>query len=390
MPAGELAQLGVQMDVDQGETLNSNGIMRLRSRRFDVETLVSFLQSLPFVEFAEPNHIVSIATSPNDPEFPQLWGLFNTTAPGADIGVGSAWKVTTGSASQVVGMVDTGIDYNHPDLAANIWKAPAKFTVTIGGKSITCPANSQGFNAITDTCDPLDDNKHGTHVSGIVGATGNNAAGVVGVNWKVRLMGLKFLDKSGSGTMANAIKAIEFAIQAKQVFASTKGADVRVLSNSWAVTAYSSALLNQINRANTHNMLFVAAAGNNNTNTDSKPYYPASYTAANVVAVAATTKVDEKALFSNYGAKSVDLGAPGAGILSTIRGGKYAAYSGTSMAAPHVSGAAALVLSKCPMTTADLKKLLLGSVKPLPSLAGITVTGGRLDVNAAIKKCVSN
>jgi DNA-binding beta-propeller fold protein YncE len=220
---------------------------------------------------------------------------------------------------------------------------------------------------------------------------GNNGVGVVGVNWIASIMGAKFADATGSGTTANAINAIEFTIQAKAAFAATSGANVRVLSNSWGGGGFSQALLDEINRANSNDMLFVAAAGNDGTDNDVAPVYPASYDVPNVMAVAATDNNDMLAVFpvgaSNYGATSVHLGAPGLNILSTLIAGGYSYDSGTSMATPHVSGAAALVLSKCALTTANLKTNLLNNVDPIPSLSGLTVTGGRLNVNKAIRAC---
>src|SRR4030095_773576 len=241
------------------------------------------------------------------------------------------------------GVVDTGVDYNHPDLVGNIWSAPSSFTVNIAGTDITCPAGSHGFNAITKSCDPLDDNNHGTHVSGTIGARGHNGTGVTGINWTTRIMGLKFLDASGSGTTVGAINAIDFAIKARQTFGAT--ADVRVLSNSWGGGGFSQGLLNKINEASSNRMLFVAAAGNNNANNDSMPFYPANYNAPNVVSVAATDNRDLRASVSHYGATMVDLGAPRVELLSTVRNGGYSFFNGTSMATPHVAGVAALVLS---------------------------------------------
>ncbi len=367
----------------------------ISSRNMNVKALVDLISRLPGVEFAEPNYVVRSTRTPNDTRFGELWGLNNTGQtisgqtgiPGADISAVSAWDVSTGSSSIVVGVVDTGVDYNHPDLAANIWSAPSAFSVTIGGQTINCPAGSRGFNAINNTCNPLDDNNHGTHCAGTIGGTGNNGQGVVGVNWTTRIMGLKFLSASGSGSTADAIDAIEFAVQAKQIFAGSGGANVRVLSNSWGGGGFSQALLNQINRANSNDMLFVAAAGNSNSNNDATPHYPSSYNAPNVVAVAATDNRDQKSSFSSFGATSVDLGAPGTGILSTIRNGGYAFFNGTSMATPHVSGAAALVLSQCSLSTANLKANILNNTDPISSLAGRTVTGGRLNVDTAIRAC---
>ena len=258
-------------------------------------------------------------------------GTTGTT--GADIDTTLAWSVTTGSRNFIVGVVDTGVDYNHPDLAANIWNNPLQ---DLAG----CPAGSHGFNAITGTCDPMDDHNHGSHTSGTIGAVGNNGTGVAGVNWATQIMGLKFLDASGSGSMANAVTVIDFAIQAKQA-----GQNVRVLSNSWGGGGFTQSLLDIIVKAGQNDILFVAAAGNSTMNVDSYPFYPCDYAASNIICVAATDQNDGLASFSNYGATSVHLGAPGVNTLSTIRGGGYAYYNGTSMATPHVSGAAALILS---------------------------------------------
>jgi subtilisin family serine protease len=364
-----------------------------RSTTMSTEQLVKTLSQAPEVEYAEPNWIQKIQLTPNDPNFGQLWGLNNTGQtvsgqvgiPGADIEAVQAWDVSTGSSSIVVGVIDTGVDYNHPDLAANIWSAPAAFSVTVGGQTINCPAGSHGYNSITNTCTPLDDNNHGTHCSGTIGGRGNNGTGVAGVNWTTSIMGLKFLSASGSGDTANAIECIDFAIQAKQIFGA--GANVQVLSNSWGGGGFSQALQDAITRSNNAAMLFVAAAGNSNSNNDVTANWPSNYPVANVLAVAATDNRDNKSSFSSFGATQVDLGAPGTGIVSTVRNGGFASFSGTSMATPHVAGAAALVLSRCNLNTAALKANLMNNTDPIASLAGRTVTGGRLNVNRAIRAC---
>jgi serine protease len=381
-------------DADRNEGVGSHGVRRIHSRSLDATMLVKALARRGDVVYAEPNYIVHASVTPNDTSFGLLWGLVNNGqniggqagAAGADISADQAWAVTKGSRANVVGVVDTGIDYTHPDLIANVWSAPSSFTVTVGGTTITCAAGTHGFNAIKKTCDPMDDSIHGTHVSGTIGAQGNNGAGVVGVNWVASLMGLKFLDNTGSGTTADAINAIAFAIQAKSRFGAA--ANVRVLSNSWGGGGFSQALLNEIIAAGSSDMLFVAAAGNSGTNNDTTPSYPASYAASNIIAVAATDNRDALASFSNYGAASVELGAPGVYIASTTPNGGYAYMSGTSMATPHVSGTAALTLAACPaLTTSQLVSTIVAAVDPVASLAGKTSTGGRLNAYKAVTSC---
>lgn len=390
-----IQQAGQDADAEHSEKVGHglNGELRLiRSRSKNIDALLRQLARRSDVEYAEPNYVISIEATPADSYFGNMWGLKNTGqtggVPGADIGATAAWDLATGNTSAAVGVLDSGIDYNHPDLAANVWAAPAQFTVTLGGRSLTCPAGSRGFNAIAFTCDPLDDNGHGTHAAGTIGATGNNSAGVTGVNWTTRLIGVKMLDANGSGTTAQAVNAIDFLIQANAAFANAaRPLNVRVLSASWGGPGYSQSLVDAINRANTNNMLFAAAAGNSGVNTDSSPHYPSGYNAPNIIAVAATDASDRRASFSNYGATSVDLAAPGVSILSTTRGGSYGYMSGTSMATPHVSGVAALALSYCQLSTAAVRDLILRSIDPVASMAGLSVTGGRLNAFKTLRGC---
>jgi len=396
--SADLADLARLADADGLRPLGRTGVRRLRSRSRDVRALLRLLSNHPAVVYVEPNHIVRALATPPDPLMPQLWGLQNVgqsvngglpgTA-GADIKAASAWQVSTGTTAHVVAVVDTGIDYTHPDLADNMWSAPAAFTVTVGGVTVTCPAGSHGFNAMALTCDPMDDHNHGTHVAGTIGASAANGIGVVGINWTARLMGVKFIGASGSGTIADAINALDFVRQTRQAFAATGGADVRVLSNSWGSRSFSQALWDEIAATAGDDMLFVAAAGNDGFSNDILPLYPASYDVPSIISVAATTNTDTRAFFSNYGAASVDLGAPGVDILSTIVGGGYGFASGTSMATPHVSGAAALVISRCSLDTSELRSTLLSTVQPVAALAPWTVTGGRLDVDSAIRSCMA-
>ena len=394
-----IAQAKRNADVEHDRKVGGAGLRLLRSRSKTVAELVEELSARADVLYAEPNLVISAAAVPDDERFAELWGLQNTGQTvagatgvfGADIGAASAWDISTGSRANVVAVVDTGIDYTHPDLAANIWSAPAAFTVNIGGQVIQCAAGTHGFDAIAKTCDPADEHGHGTHVAGTIGAVGGNGVGVVGVNHTASIMGVKFMGVTGSGTLADAIDALEFAVQAKQIFGTE--ANVRVLNNSWGWNGDpSQALLDQINKTDAADMLFVASAGNGGADyvgddNDAAPFYPANYTAPNVVSVAATNNRDGLASFSNFGHNSVHLGAPGEAILSTVMGGGYEAWSGTSMAAPQVSGAAALLLSRCTLDTAGLKGSLLNNTDPAVALDGVTVSGGRLNVNKALGAC---
>jgi subtilisin family serine protease len=344
------------------------------------------------VRYAQPNYSYTIDATPNDPDLPELWGLHNTGQTGgtndADIDAPEAWDVTTGSQSIVVGVVDTGILYSHPDLAANMWTAPAGWNVK------GCGAGTRGYRSDPGgtSCNPIDEHGHGTHVAGTIGATGNNGQGVVGVNWSVKLMALRFFDANGSGNTAGAVQVIDYAVKAKQA-----GVNIRVLNNSWTGGSHDQALLDQINAANNAGILFVAAAGNGGSdwigdNNGTTPIFPANYGAApynrpNVIAVAATDHNENLATFSNFGSTTVHLGAPGVDVFSTLTGNGYGWMSGTSMASPHVAGAAALVLSVpafANLSVTDLRDRLLNCGEARASLSGKTITGKRLNVARAI------
>ena len=383
-----------QVEGDTSEAVGRRGARRVRSRRLTTRQMLTALRANPDVEFAEPNFIIRASALPNDPSMGALWGLRNTGqsvegragVPGADIGAAEAWDLTTGSRATVIAILDTGIDYTHPDLAANVFSAPNQFTVTIGSTTVTCPAGSRGFNVLNNSCDPFDDSGHGSHVAGIIGAVGNNNAGITGVNWTTSMMAIKVLDADGTGTTTDAINGIEFVIKTKAALGAN--ANVRVLNASWGGPNLSQALQAEIDAANNADMLFVAAAGSDSSNNDTTPHYPASYASGNVLSVAAFDNTGVLAPFSNYGATSVDLAAPGDSILSTLPDNAYGRLTGTSMAAPYVAGAAALVLSACPSNTATLKARLLADVDPHASLAGKTVSGGRLNVGAVIQRCL--
>ena len=312
----ERQQLNDQLGAEVNAGVGGTSVRRIRSATFSTEELVASLQTDSRVIYAEPNYIVRTVDDPplipNDSFFNVLWGLQNTGqtilgvpgTPGADIGAASAWNTSTGSTAAIVAVIDSGFDYTHPDLAANVWSAPATFTVTIGGVDITCLAGTHGFNAITGSCDPADDQFYGTHVAGTVGAVGDNGIGVVGVNWVASIMGVKFLNAAGTGTIADAIDAIQFIVQVKALFGSN--ANVRILNNSWGCACPApgpQALLDEINVANANGMLFVAAAGNDGQSNDFTPHYPSSFTTPNMIAVAATDNNDLLWSLSNYGQK---------------------------------------------------------------------------------------
>lgn len=360
------------------------GVHVIKSDTNSVETLMAVYGADSDILYAEPNYVVHGTATPSDSQFSQLWGI-------RKIGALQAWDQFTGSTRAAVGIIDTGVDYTHPDLAQNVWSAPWSYSVKLGGQTIVCPAGSHGFNAIAMNCDPKDDNSHGTHVSGTIGAVGNNGVGVTGINWTTQIVGIKFLDSNGSGSLADAINGIEFALQVNSVFASSSTpVNIRVLSASWGADDFSQSLLDELNTANDRGILFVAAAGNAGSDNDHTAFYPAGYNAPNVIAVAATDSNEGLASFSNYGGGSVHLAAPGVSILSTVSGGGYAYYSGTSMATPHVAGAALLTLGACPaLSVAQLKATLLGAVDNVSSLQGKTITGGRLNVNRAIQSCTA-
>jgi subtilisin family serine protease len=346
------------------------------------------IAAIPGVRWAEPNYIVwaDAPVVPNDPQFTSLWGLNNTGQSGgkvdADVDAPEAWESFTGDGSVVVGVIDTGIDYAHPDLAANIWTNPGEIAgnaIDDDGNGFVDDVHGYDFVGANDT-DPMDDHYHGTHVAGTIGAAANNSTGVAGVAWNVKLMALKFLSASGSGTTDDAIEAVNYVGLMK-----SRGVNVRLTNNSWGGGGFSQALLDAIRDNAAKDVLFVAAAGNYSTNTDASAYYPQSYDSPNVISVAATDRNDLLASFSNYGTTSVDLAAPGVDIVSTSPGASYRTLSGTSMATPHVSGAAAMLFMRASgLGYAAAKSALLTTVDPIASLAGKVATGGRLNLARAL------
>jgi thermitase len=358
----------------------------------DAATIVAEYSKLPEVEYAEPNFEINLEENegplvpvlPHDPQFEEQWALSNSGQrggkKGADISAPLAWAKTTGSENVVVAVLDTGVDYGHEDLAANMWTRPDTMAPYHDSELGTID-DLNGFNAIDNASDPMDDNGHGTHCAGIIGAEGENDLGIAGVNWKVQIMPLKFMNASGSGTTKDAIEAISYAIDRKK-----GGVNVRVISASWGSTQRSRALEAVIKKAYENDILFVAAAGNSSTDNDRRPHYPSNYNVPNVISVAALDRQDQLASFSNFGAKTVAIAAPGVDILSTWLGNGYEEKSGTSMATPVVSGVAALVLAENPrMSVDDLRKKLLASTDPIVALKGKTATGGRINAAKALE-----
>ncbi|WP_396267396.1 S8 family peptidase [Ideonella sp.] len=346
------------------------------------------------VKFVEPNWILSTAAAPNDPYYTdgRLWGFYGDTSPVKTNQFGSqagesydAGRKCNGTV--LVGIIDEGVMTNHPDTQANVWVNPFEIAnngIDDDGNGYVDDVNGWDFkNNDKTTFDGTTDD-HGTHVSGTIGAVANNGIGIAGVCDNVKMISAKFLE--GSGTTEAAILAIDYITDLK----TRHNLNIVATNNSWGGGGFSQALKDAIDRAGAEDILFIAAAGNGNLlgkgqNNDKKPSYPASYTSSNIIAVASLTSVGKRSSFSNYGATSVDIAAPGSGIWSTVptaSGPGYASYNGTSMATPHVTGAAALYASLHPgSTAAQIKAAILNSAVPTTSMAGKCVTGGRLNVS---------
>lgn len=357
-----------------------------------VANAVRFLGQTADVEYIEPNWIYQHQSTSNDTYYTNgsLWGMYGAFLnPGNAFGSGAAYAWQSGKTncdSVYVGIIDEGVMRTHPDLAANMAANPGEIAgngIDDDGNGLVDDVHGWDFaNNDNNTFDGAGDD-HGTHVAGTIGATGGNGAGVVGVCWSIKMINAKFLGNRG-GTTANAIKAIDYFTNLKL----NQGLNIVATNNSWGGGGFSQALKDAIERANAADILFVAAAGNSGVNNDTSPHYPSSYANANIIAVASITSTGTLSSFSNYGATSVDIGAPGSGIWSTVpKSSKgqvvagYASYNGTSMAAPHVTGAVALYKAYHPAATGALiKATILNTATPTNSLTGKTVTGGRLNV----------
>jgi hypothetical protein len=361
-------------------------------RNVSVQEAIDLYEQDQNVLYAEPNYILSLTgktgltATPNDPSFGSLWGLTKINAP-------AAWNITTGSNNVVVAVLDTGTDYNHVDLQANIFNNPVECVADgVDNDGNGYVDDCRGINVAYGTSDPMDDNNHGTHVAGTIGAVGNNGIGVVGVNWNVKILTCKFFDASGSATTEAAIECLDYVKEMKDLYVSsngTQGANIVATSNSWGGGGFSQALYDAIDAQRESDILFITAAGNGNifgvgVNNDTTPFYPCTYYLPNIICVAATTSNDSKAGFSNYGRRTVHVGAPGNSILSTLPGNTYGSSSGTSMATPHVSGLAALLKAQNPSRDwRAIKNLIMAGGDTIKSMTN-TITGKRINANGGM------
>lgn len=378
-------QLRDQLGLEIKSTIPSQNITVFKSG--DQKSSLATIKANPNVAIVEPNYIytINLGIRTNDPKLSSLWGMLNTGQPDSegqagtprmDINATEAWKIQTGSADPIVAVIDTGVNYKSKDLAENMWVNLAEKN---GKKGVDDDGNGYvddvyGWNFVKNSADPMDDQGHGTHCSGTIGAKGNDKHGIVGVAWKTRIMALKFLDNNGSGTLENALLAIDYAVK--------NGA--KVLSNSWGGDDYSETLKEAIDRSYKAGAVFVTAAGNEANDNNANESYPASYDVPNVISVAAIDNKGQLASFSNYGKTKVHIAAPGVNIYSTILKG-YDSWSGTSMATPHVSGAAVLMASQYPtMTGVQIKEAILNAAKPNKFVRNKVSTNGNLDVYSAL------
>ncbi|MFA7613581.1 MAG: S8 family serine peptidase [Candidatus Caldatribacteriota bacterium] len=395
-----LSQKNLGATVTKQMSLLTGDYVVLKSHNKTTVSLVNNLKRSPEVEYVEPNYIYSIVkktpgvaellrgevATVSDPRYGALWGLKNTGenepdrfgnvstnrgVAGADINAERAWEITKGSRDVVIAVIDTGIDYTHPDLVNQMWVNEGE----IPGDGIDNDGNGYiddvyGWNAALDHGNPMDGNDHGTHCAGTIGAEHNNGIGVAGVMGDVRMMAVKFLTDAGGGTLADAVEAIDYATKM----------NVDIMSNSWGGGGYSQALYDSIYAAYEKGILFVAAAGNDGSNNDSRPQYPANYEVPNVISVASHTAQDSLSSFSCYGKRTVHIAAPGSNVLSTTPKDTYQVFSGTSMATPHVSGALGLLIAQeGRLPVEEVKERLMKTSVPTSAYRKKIISGGRLD-----------
>ena len=346
----------------------------------DLERITVDLSKDESIEYVELNQIYRLAVenNPNDEEFSQLYGMTKIQAP-------FAWSITTGSKDILVGVIDSGVDYLHSDLSANYWTNEGEFGLDENGVDLSTNGidddengyidDYRGWDFMNNDNDPMDGNGHGTHVAGTIGAIGGNEAGVVGVNWNVSIVGLKIFSDSGRTTTEAITEGIEYS----------NLINVDLTNNSWGGGRRSPTIEAAILEANEKGILFVAAAGNNRSDNDSRSFFPANYEFDNIISVASTDSEDRRSWFSNFGQNTVDIAAPGSAIYSTTPGDTFGSKSGTSMASPHVAGLAALVKSIYPEESMlKIKNRLLHSGDFIEELATRTLTGKRINALTAL------
>jgi subtilisin family serine protease len=413
--AATVAQIKSVTGAADTRPVGGAGAYLIDSSTLDTANLVAYLSSRRDIAYAEPDSVMTLASAPNDPQFPQQWGLDNTGqvvagvtgTPGADVNAPGAWQTTTGSRNMVVALIDTGVQYDHPDLAANIWSAPAAFSMTVGGYVYNCPAGDHGVSTLINSvaydpgCDPADEQTtatdgmdHGTLNAGIIGAAGNNGTGVAGVNWSVSILPLKACaleDQSRGGQEvpscdeADVVDALQAAIDVKQQF----GAQADVVAANFSFDhGYGQTLEDEMVLAGNNGITIAVATGDDCNNTSAAT--PASFYLANEIAVSAFDQLDQRAYWqssycSNAGG---NVSAPGKNVLSTDTGSGYGYQQGTSAAAPFVAGAIALVSSVCPLTPKMMFADIVGAADDIPSVYSWG-GGKRLDLGNAITDCTT-
>lgn len=385
-PKAAVASIPKLLGAQIKRVIPNTGIIVLKLKdKGNRKATVAKLLSNEAIQIAEPNFIYRTNRIPNDPDLGKLWGLINSGQAdsnktigiaGIDIGAEKAWDIQTGNQDLLISVIDTGVDYNHKDLKGNIWtnEVEANGTAGVDDDNNGYIDDIHGYDFVNKDGDPMDDHGHGSHCSGTIAAKGDDNQGIVGVAWNAKIMGVKFLSKDGSGSLEDAVEAIKY---------STK-MGVKIMSNSWGGGGYSEIMKEAIAEANTKGIVFTAAAGNHSGNNDETPSYPANYNVPNVISVAALDNRGRLAYFSCYGRRTVHVAAPGVNVFSSLPGG-YDSWSGTSMATPHVTGVAALLLSQEPnLTPEQVRERLIKTSKPLAGVKGKAASNGLVDAYMAL------